>query len=295
MKKIILMLSLLIVTTLAFCADRSDLKFRFVRTELDFNGSIPDDCEKITVYDDIQKNEFVVEKEVVLDGSCISSMKLEKSTYIPNDYELTLTLNQQGTDIFAEVTANNLGRKLLAEIDGNSIFCATILQPIHSGVVCVSGIKNFIAFKKINEIFNFTDRLPVDISALEFESCNAYQKDFPNVDLRDPQAVASAFLHYYGKNDSKWKDFVRDQHGYRKRNIAKLEDERKYQYSNIDSYELFVEKLPKPVKKAPFQILPGNDEIDSSIMIRFKNSEHESIQSLRLILNSKGEYYVAGF
>ncbi|MBQ2529279.1 MAG: hypothetical protein II547_03385, partial [Treponema sp.] len=69
----------------------------------------------------------------------------------------------------------------------------------------------------------------------------------------------------------------------------------KYQYSDIDSYELFVEKLPKPVKKAPFQILPGNDEIDSSIMIRFKNSEHESIQSLRLILNAKGEYYVAGF
>ncbi|MEE3313452.1 MAG: hypothetical protein VZR56_04750 [Treponema sp.] len=294
MKRIILIFAVLLIFFPGFSMDKKSLKFRFVRDDEEINQTIPKDCEKIRVYEGLIGRDFIVEKEVLLDGRYIEEITFERHDFIPDVYVILLKLNPEGTRIFAEITSNNIRKCLLTQLGDSYLFNAVILDPIDSGRVSISGISNLGVFKALKENFDCNDNLNIQFDDSDFESHDVCLKDLPKVDLKNPQEVASAFLHYYQNDDPKWKEFVYSDVYDKDNYVRKLQQLREYAYASIDEYDMLVQKIPKPVKKIPSVLFVDSKVIDSSILIQFVKPENVCTVKLKLLVNKKGEYFVAG-
>ncbi len=298
MKRIFIFLSILLLTGTAFCGDKTSLKFRFVNENIAPDEPIPENCEIISVYNELDKVDYVVEKEIVFDGSHIKQIELKRDQFVSEIYEIDLTLDVEGTRIFSGLTANNIGKSLLAQIDNTYLFNAVIRDNITSGSVLVSGFNNIVVLMKLKDSFECIDNTNINYDGLVFKK-STFTPDSPKtVDKKDPIQVMEAFLYYYRQNDPKWKNFA---YPYPSLNseenkfINNLEYIRNNHFSAIDQYDVFVEEMIKPIKKPSSFFFRNNDYINVYIPFKLENQENIFILNLNLVINKDGEYFVKNF
>ncbi len=283
------------MTSAAFCGDKSLLKFRFVNEDVNPNGPIPENCEKITVYNNLDKIEYIVEKEIVFDGSHIEQIRLDRDQYFSSLYEINLTLDEEGTRIFADLTSNNIKRRLLVQIDNSYLFSAIIQMPITGGQVALAAMDNFTILMKLKENFDCIDYTGINFDNKQFVKLSMKPDSAKTINQKDLTKVLSAFLYYYQQNNPEWKTFVLiSENDEFLKTLDMLEDARKEKYKTIDKYDIYIEELTKPVN-APAFLFKRQDFIDIPLMVKFENSENTLVKSITLVINKNGEFFVKSF
>ncbi|MBP7056620.1 MAG: protein translocase subunit SecD, partial [Candidatus Omnitrophica bacterium] len=86
---------------------------------------------------------LLVEKKASLAGDTIVNAKTEFSTRGFGEPYVSLTLNPKGAQIFADLTATNVGKRLAIVLDGKVVSAPVIREAIPSGQAQISG--NFTA------------------------------------------------------------------------------------------------------------------------------------------------------
>ncbi len=295
MKRIIIFLSLLLMTSLAFSADKSSLKFRFIYGDTNNTGPISRDCEKISVYENLEKKDYLVEKKITVDGSHIKEIELNKNQFF-DVYEIQLTLDEEGRQLFSKLTADNIGRSLLAQIDNYYLFNAVIKQEISSDKVSVSGFSNLAILKKLKERFNCIDNTNLKVDEREFEKSTFASGAAKKTDKKNPIQVMAAFLYFYKEDNPQWKDFIQtSQNEDGKKAIQKLEELRKDFYSSLSDYEVYLPKMKAPVKTPPAVFFNREEFLDVYLPFELVNKENIFIQNINLVVNKKGQYFIRDF
>lgn len=75
--------------------------------------------------------------ETIMTGAGIKNVGLDRTQQ--NEFLIPFELNQDAAQIFAEYTANNVGRYLCIVLDKTVISCPTIREPIPNGQASISG------------------------------------------------------------------------------------------------------------------------------------------------------------
>lgn len=298
MKKYFTLLLTFLMIGSAFCGDKASLKFRFVNGNVAPGELIPENCEKISVYNDLDKIDYVVEKEIVFDGSHIKQIELQSDQFFSGVYEIILTLDVEGTKIFSDITEHNIGRSLLAQIDNSYLFNAIIRDKITSGSVSVSGFTNITLLMKIKENFDCIDNTNINYDGFKFVKSSFTPDSNQTVDKKDPIQVMEAFLYYYKQNDPQWKNYVYSYPNLStedNRFIKNMENNRKNNFSSINQYDVYVEEMLKPAKKPSSFFFRNKDYIDVYIPFKLENQENTFIRNINLVINKKGEYFVKNF
>ena len=245
-------LFLLIVTSLfvfsGFARDKSSLKFRLVYDgpyiDLE-NQSVPEGFEAIRILKGMKETTVLVEKNVQLDGTHIKNFKLAQDMFgYPN---INFTLDDEGTQIFAKLTRENIRKEILLEMDGIAILSAVIRDEITGGQVAISGVNNLNLIKIIKDNFECEDSLNIDFD-VDFVRVTAVNGI---VDRKDPKAVLNAFMYYYFTDDPVWKSFVASDGKYSKShdNITSVRDNFP---ETLNYSEIQIQKAEKLKKKLPF-------------------------------------------
>ncbi len=118
------------------------LEFKIVSTDADklklaLEGKIPDGYELKYTQED---NEAVLlEKQAVLTGDALSnaSVRFDQSQF--NDPVVSLEFNPAGAKVFAEITRNNIGKRLAIVLDGKVQSAPRIKEAIPSGEAVITG------------------------------------------------------------------------------------------------------------------------------------------------------------
>lgn len=94
------------------------------------------------------------------------------SSALASQPEVSVTFNSQGTDLFAKITGDNVGRELAIFLDGNLISAPVIQERIPNGTAVISG--NFTAdqAKQLADDLNL-GALPVPISLASTQTIGA--------------------------------------------------------------------------------------------------------------------------
>ncbi len=283
------------MTSAAFCGDKSLLKFRFVNEDINPDGPIPETCEKITVYNNLDKIEYIVEKEIVFDGSHIEQIRIGRNQYFSSLYEINLTLDDEGSRIFADLTSKNIKKRLLAQIDNSYLFSAIIQMPITGGQVAISAMDNFIILTKLKENFDCIDYTGIHFDNKQFVRLSLEPDSAQTINKKDLTQVISAFLYFYQQNNPEWKTFILNSgHDDFYETLDLLESAREEEYKTIDQYNIYIEQLTKPVKVPSF-LFKRQDFIDVPLLVKLENTENILIKNITLVINKKGEYYVRDF
>jgi preprotein translocase subunit SecD len=110
-----------------------------VRLVLDAPSS---DCTEISIIhksENPPRNEIVyVQNVVLLDERALKSAKVAKDNL--GNPQIALTFTGEGRERFAELTRQNIGRRLAIVIDGQLYSAPTVLMEITSGKASISGI-----------------------------------------------------------------------------------------------------------------------------------------------------------
>ena len=296
MKRFIIFLLVFLMAGAAFCGDRSLLKFRFVNEITKPDGPIPENCEIISVYNDLDKIDYVVEKEIVFDGSHIKQIELKRDQFASEIYEIVLTLDVEGTKIFSDLTANNIGKSLLAQIDNSYLFNAVIRQAITSNSVSVSGFNNITTLIKLKENFDCIDNTNINYDGFKFKKSTFTSDGTQTVDKKDPIQVIEAFLYYYRQNNPKWKNYAYPNLSSKEnRFIKNLENLRNNSFASMDQYDIYVEEMSEPLNVPPSFFFRNNDYINVYIPFKLENQENTFIRNINLVINKDGEYFVKNF
>ena len=245
-------LFLLIVTSLfvfsGFARDKSSLKFRLVYDgpyiDLE-NQSVPEGFEAIRILKGMKETTVLVEKNVQLDGTHIKNFKLAQDMFgYPN---INFTLDDEGTQIFAKLTRENIRKEILLEMDGIAILSAVIREEITGGQVAISGVNNLNLIKIIKDNFECDDSLNInfDVDFVRVTAVNGI------VDRKDPKAVLNAFMYYYFTDDPVWKSFVASDGKYSKShdNITSVRDNFP---ETLNYSEIQIQKAEKLKKETSF-------------------------------------------
>lgn len=101
---------------------------------------IPADCEifmKANATDADSTNSYVVvKKEVLMDGRYIENVQIEKDFYGIKP-QVNFVLTDEGRDLFAKITKENLNKELCIIACGKILICAMIRMPITEGSVAI--------------------------------------------------------------------------------------------------------------------------------------------------------------
>lgn len=101
----------------------------------------------------------------VIDGKDISDAEaviMTKQDKAGNDYEIKLTLNENGKSKFAVATAANIGKTISIEYDGKVICAPTVSDTINGGVAYITNMKSYDEAKKIATFIRI-GALPVNL------------------------------------------------------------------------------------------------------------------------------------
>ncbi|MFA6078818.1 MAG: protein translocase subunit SecD [Candidatus Omnitrophota bacterium] len=85
------------------------------------------------------KEPLLVSKDAALTGDLLVNAKTEFSSSGFGEPYVSLTLNPKGADLFANVTAANVGKRLAIVLDGNIVSAPVIREAIPSGQAQISG------------------------------------------------------------------------------------------------------------------------------------------------------------
>lgn len=288
-------LFLLIVTSLfvfsGFARDKSSLKFRLVYDgpyiDLE-NQSVPEGFEAIRILKGMKETTVLVEKNVQLDGTHIQNFKLAKDMFgYPN---INFTLDDEGTQIFAKLTRENIRKEILLEMDGIAILSAVIREEITGGQVAISGVNNLNLIKIIKDNFECEDSLNIDFD-VDFVRVTAVNGI---VDRKDPKAVLNAFMYYYFTDDPVWKSFVASDGKYSKShdNITSVRDNFP---ETLNYSEIQIQKAEKLKKKLPFYLFKNNKDIPFSYLYKINISGYEYIAQVNMIMDKAGNFSIKGF
>lgn len=108
------------------------------------DNSIPEDSEIYGYYETdefgvpVLKGFIVLKKEVVLDGSYINDARVGQDQFGRPVVDFSLTL--EGADIFAEITRNNIGKRLAIVLDGRVRSAPVIQTEILGGRGQITGV-----------------------------------------------------------------------------------------------------------------------------------------------------------
>lgn len=288
-------LFLLIVTSLfvfsGFARDKSSLKFRLVYDgpyiDLE-NQSVPEGFEAIRILKGMKETTVLVEKNVQLDGTHIQNFKLAQDMFgYPN---INFTLDDEGTQIFAKLTRENIRKEILLEMDGIAILSAVIRDEITGGQVAISGVNNLNLIKIIKDNFECEDSLNIDFD-VDFVRVTAVNGI---VDRKDPKAVLNAFMYYYFTDDPVWKSFVASDGKYSKShdNITSVRDNFP---ETLNYSEIQIQKAEKLKKKLPFYLFKNNKDIPFSYLYKINISGYEYIAQVNMIMDKAGNFSIKGF
>ena len=288
-------LFLLIVTSLfvfsGFARDKSSLKFRLVYDgpyiDLE-NQSVPEGFEAIRILKGMKETTVLVEKNVQLDGTHIKNFKLAQDMFgYPN---INFTLDDEGTQIFAKLTRENIRKEILLEMDGIAILSAVIRDEITGGQVAISGVNNLNLIKIIKDNFECEDSLNIDFD-VDFVRVTAVNGI---VDRKDPKAVLNAFMYYYFTDDPVWKAFVASDGKYSKShdNITSVRDNFP---ETLNYSEIQIQKAEKLKKKLPFYLFKNNKDIPFSYLYKINISGYEYIAQVNMIMDKAGNFSIKGF
>lgn len=288
-------LFLLIVTSLfvfsGFARDKSSLKFRLVYDgpyiDLE-NQSVPEGFETIRILKGMKETTVLVEKNVQLDGTHIQNFKLAQDMFgYPN---INFTLDDEGTQIFAKLTRENIRKEILLEMDGIAILSAVIREEITGGQVAISGVNNLNLIKIIKDNFECDDSLNInfDVDFVRVTAVNGI------VDRKDPKAVLNAFMYYYFTDDPVWKSFVASDGKYSKShdNITSVRDNFP---ETLNYSEIQIQKAEKLKKKLPFYLFKNNKDIPFSYLYKINISGYEYIAQVNMIMDKAGNFSIKGF
>ena len=288
-------LFLLIVTSLfvfsGFARDKSSLKFRLVYDgpyiDLE-NQSVPEGFEAIRILKGMKETTVLVEKNVQLDGTHIQNFKLAQDMFgYPN---INFTLDEEGTQIFAKLTRENIRKEILLEMDGIAILSAVIREEITGGQVAISGVNNLNLIKIIKDNFECEDSLNInfDVDFVRVTAVNGI------VDRKDPKAVLNAFMYYYFTDDPVWKSFVASDGKYSKShdNITSVRDNFP---ETLNYSEIQIQKAEKLKKKLPFYLFKNNKDIPFSYLYKINISGYEYIAQVNMIMDKAGNFSIKGF
>lgn len=288
-------LFLLIVTSLfvfsGFARDKSSLKFRLVYDgpyiDLE-NQSVPEGFEAIRILKGMKETTVLVEKNVQLDGTHIKNFKLAQDMFgYPN---INFTLDDEGTQIFAKLTRDNIRKEILLEMDGIAILSAVIREEITGGQVAISGVNNLNLIKIIKDNFECEDSLNInfDVDFVRVTAVNGI------VDRKDPKAVLNAFMYYYFTDDPVWKSFVASDGKYSKShdNITSVRDNFP---ETLNYSEIQIQKAEKLKKKLPFYLFKNNKDIPFSYLYKINISGYEYIAQVNMIMDKAGNFSIKGF
>ena len=288
-------LFLLIVTSLfvfsGFARDKSSLKFRLVYDgpyiDLE-NQSVPEGFEAIRILKGMKETTVLVEKNVQLDGTHIQNFKLAQDMFgYPN---INFTLDDEGTQIFAKLTRENIRKEILLEMDGIAILSAVIREEITGGQVAISGVNNLNLIKIIKDNFECEDSLNInfDVDFVRVTAVNGI------VDRKDPKAVLNAFMYYFFTDDPVWKSFVASDGKYSKShdNITSVRDNFP---ETLNYSEIQIQKAEKLKKKLPFYLFKNNKDIPFSYLYKINISGYEYIAQVNMIMDKAGNFSIKGF
>ena len=288
-------LFLLIVTSLfvfsGFARDKSSLKFRLVYDgpyiDLE-NQSVPEGFEAIRILKGMKETTVLVEKNVQLDGTHIQNFKLAQDMFgYPN---INFTLDDEGTQIFAKLTRENIRKEILLVMDGIAILSAVIREEITGGQVAISGVNNLNLIKIIKDNFECEDSLNInfDVDFVRVTAVNGI------VDRKDPKAVLNAFMYYYFTDDPVWKSFVASDGKYSKShdNITSVRDNFP---ETLNYSEIQIQKAEKLKKKLPFYLFKNNKDIPFSYLYKINISGYEYIAQVNMIMDKAGNFSIKGF
>lgn len=288
-------LFLLIVTSLfvfsGFARDKSSLKFRLVYDgpyiDLE-NQSVPEGFEAIRILKGMKETTVLVEKNVQLDGTHIQNFKLAQDMFgYPN---INFTLDDEGTQIFAKLTRENIRKEILLEMDGIAILSAVIREEITGGQVAISGVNNLNLIKIIKDNFECEDSLNInfDVNFVRVTAVNGI------VDRKDPKAVLNAFMYYYFTDDPVWKSFVASDGKYSKSHDI-ITSVRDYFPETLNYSEIQIQKAEKLKKKLPFYLFKNNKDIPFSYLYKINISGYEYIAQVNMIMDKAGNFSIKGF
>lgn len=274
-----------------FARDKSSLKFRLVYDgpyiDLE-NQSVPEGFEAIRILKGMKETTVLVEKNVQLDGTHIQNFKLAQDMFgYPN---INFTLDDEGTQIFAKLTRENIRKEILLEMDGIAILSAVIREEITGGQVAISGVNNLNLIKIIKDNFECEDSLNInfDVDFVRVTAVNGI------VDRKDPKAVLNAFMYYYFTDDPVWKSFVASDGKYSKShdNITSVRDNFP---ETLNYSEIQIQKAEKLKKKLPFYLFKNNKDIPFSYLYKINISGYEYIAQVNMIMDKAGNFSIKGF
>ena len=291
MKKIFLLIVTSLFVFSGFARDKSSLKFRLVYDgpyiDLE-NQSVPEGFEAIRILKGMKETTVLVEKNVQLDGTHIKNFKLAQDMFgYPN---INFTLDDEGTQIFAKLTRENIRKEILLEMDGIAILSAIIREEITGGQVAISGVNNLNLIKIIKDNFECEDSLNInfDVDFVRVTAVNGI------VDRKDPKAVLNAFMYYYFTDDPVWKSFVASDGKYSKShdNITSVRDNFP---ETLNYSEIQIQKAEKLKKKLPFYLFKNNKDIPFSYLYKINISGYEYIAQVNMIMDKAGNFSIKGF
>ena len=134
MKKIIPLFAACLLVATAFAADQPKppvLQFRLV---LDVPSS---DSETLSVKDSTHKESIQVEKKVLLDETALKSAQAQKDSL--GHPQISITLTDAGRKQFADITRQNVGKRLAIVVDGQFYSAPVIRTEIPGGKAQISG------------------------------------------------------------------------------------------------------------------------------------------------------------
>lgn len=291
MKKIFLLIVTSLFVFSGFARDKSSLKFRLVYEgpyiDLE-NQSVPEGFEAIRILKGMKETTVLVEKNVQLDGTHIKNFKLAQDMFgYPN---INFTLDDEGTQIFAKLTRENIRKEILLEMDGIAILSAVIRDEITGGQVAISGVNNLNLIKIIKDNFECEDSLNIDFD-VDFVRVTAVNGI---VDRKDPKAVLNAFMYYFFTDDPVWKAFVASDGKYSKShdNITSVRDNFP---ETLNYSEIQIQKAEKLKKKLPFYLFKNNKDIPFSYLYKINISGYEYIAQVNMIMDKAGNFSIKGF
>ena len=121
------------------------LEFKLVKTDAEklkqaLEGNVPEGYElKYTKEENADKEPLLLEKEAVLSGDSLTNAEMRFNQSEFNEPIVSLELNAEGAKKFAEITANNIGRRLAIVLDGKVQSAPNIKEAIPSGQAVISG------------------------------------------------------------------------------------------------------------------------------------------------------------
>lgn len=141
----------------------------------------------------------------ILTGSDVSSA----SVYVNNNGEpiISLKLNSEGTQKFAEATKEYIGQRIAIEMDGEILTAPTVQSVISDGQATITGSSSLQEAKKVADIIN-AGALPVPVKVVSVETVGAELGASALPDAMKAGAIGILIIFLFMILNYRWLGFI---------------------------------------------------------------------------------------